>query len=147
MKTAYLDANIILRFLLDDHPQMSEAARHLFHSAARQEIRLLVEPVTVEECCFVLTGKYYASRFASKQVIADILTRLLFLPGVEADTVILMETLESFAKHNVDFADAYLATLARHQSVMVASFDRDFLRLDAPTLVPTIQDEHGENGQ
>lgn len=147
MKTAYLDANIILRFLLDDHPQMSEAARHLFHAAERQEVRLLVDPVTLEECCFVLTGKYYASRFASKQVIADILTRLLFLPGVEADTVILMETLESFAKHNVDFADAYLATLARHQAVMVASFDQDFRRLDVPTLVPTMESDQGESEQ
>jgi predicted nucleic acid-binding protein len=141
MKQVYLDANVILRFLLGDHPQMFEAAKALFKQAERQEIRLFVDPVTLAECCFVLGGKAYASRFPSKKVVADALTRVLFLPGVEAENpVALVEALEVYGQHDVDFATAYLAVHARNQSYHVASFDENWRGLmDSKFLV--LQDE------
>ncbi len=38
------------------------------------------------------------------------------------------------ALHNVDFADAYLAELARREGLSVATFDLDFSRLGVPLL-------------
>jgi predicted nucleic acid-binding protein len=137
VKNVYLDANVILRFLLGDHPELFAKSKAIFKMAERNEIRLLVEPVILAECCFVLRGKMYADRFSSKHLIADALTQVLYLSGVETENqVMLTEALEAYADHHVDFADAYLAVLARNQARSVATFDQDFRRLDEDILIP-----------
>lgn len=47
-----------------------------------------------------------------------------------------LQALERMADSNVDFVDAYLAEIARHAGGTIASFDRDFRRLDIPWLEP-----------
>ncbi|MEY3327590.1 MAG: hypothetical protein RLZZ115_471, partial [Cyanobacteriota bacterium] len=44
--------------------------------------------------------------------------------------------LDSMATANVDFVDAYLAEVARKENESVASFDRDFKRLDIRYIEP-----------
>ncbi|WP_067936255.1 PIN domain-containing protein [Alicyclobacillus kakegawensis] len=124
MQIVYLDANIILRFLLGDDPKMFEEARSIFKSAEQQEISLMVDPVTLAKCCSFLAGQ--TARFPSKKVVTDALTKVLFLPGVQAENpVALVEALEIYAHHDVDFADAYLAVIARNQACSVASFNEN----------------------
>lgn len=92
--TVYVDTNVILRYLLGDHRDMSSAATELFRQAGRGEIRLRIEPIILAECCCVLQGKIYARYFPSRHSIADPLIRLILLPGVESDNPVwLIETL------------------------------------------------------
>ena len=136
MRNVYLDTNVILRFLLGDHPELSPKAKSIFKMAEENEICLLIEPVILAECCYVLGGKLYADKFPSKQVIAETLTKLLFLTGVNStDQMLLTEVLEVYGEFEIDFADAYLAVIARKQSDLIATFDRDFQQLEVETYV------------
>ena len=138
MKTVYLDSNVVLRFLLRDHPTLSPAARELFALAEREELQLFIDPVALGECCLVLGGKAYTEEFQSKQEIADCLSRVLLLGGIVSYNLLeLVETLEVYAQSNVDFADAHLVVIARNRECAVASFDRDFQHLDVDVVVPS----------
>ncbi|MBX6395524.1 MAG: PIN domain-containing protein [Alicyclobacillaceae bacterium] len=135
MKTLMLDANVILRFLLNDHVSMSPAATRLFEEAERGKIELFLDPLVMAECCYVLQGPVY--RFPRRQ-IADVLTRLVLLDGVESDDPVrIVEALNLYGDRNVDFTDAYIAVSARQRGFQVASFDRDFRGLDVTVHVPT----------
>jgi predicted nucleic acid-binding protein len=42
MKRLHLDANVVLRFLRDDDPKQSPAARRLIHEASEGKVTLIV---------------------------------------------------------------------------------------------------------
>lgn len=122
-----LDTNVILRFILKDHDTMSPAARDLISKAASGEVQLLLDSVIIAECCFVLSGRVYAF---SKSDIASVISKMITLKGVIVDDARrINDALELFSKHNVDFADAYLAAAAKIEDLFIASFDRDFSKL------------------
>ena len=49
MKTYHLDANVVLRFLTQDHPVHSKAATRLFEKAKEKEIVLEIDVVILAE--------------------------------------------------------------------------------------------------
>ena len=142
MDTYLLNANVVLRFLRQDHPEMSPAARALFQAASRGEASLLLDDAIVAEVVYVLQGPY-------KQARGDIAAALLALvrraPAVRAlrSAAVLEDALGRYRDHaGVDFAAALLAALAAERGVPVASFDRDLdrfgdvTRFDPLTSVP-----------
>ncbi len=49
----------------------------------------------------------------------------------------MITALDSMARVNVDFLDAFLAETVRQKGAAVASFDRDFRRLGVPWIEPS----------
>ncbi len=131
--THWLDTNVLLRFLLNDHPEMSPAAATLIQQAG--SIRFKVAAVVLAECCYVLRGKIYSFNHSD---IACVLKDFLLVEGIESDELpILLNALHLFEKHRLDFADAYL--MARAQTgggESIVSFDSDILRLYSPSFDP-----------
>ena len=118
-----LDANLILRFLRDDHAELSPKARALFAQAASGDCVLLIPGVVLAECVLVLRSYYKADR----ELVALTLTKLISKPGVEADEPALaVEALSRMATTNADYADCYLAARSAAHDHPVASFDKDF---------------------
>ncbi len=125
MKEMLLDANVIVRFLVQDDPTQSPAATGLFVRAERREFLLHLDSLAVAEVVYVLIGRYGRSRTD----VANALLTLIQNPGVEtADAGIVTDALWRFASANVDFADAWLAARAAQAGHAVASFDRDLDR-------------------
>ena len=125
MKEMLLDANVIVRFLVQDDPTQSPAATGLFVRAERREFLLHLDSLAVAETVYVLIGRYGRSRTD----VANALLTLIQNPGVEtADAGIVTDALWRFASANVDFADAWLAARAAQAGHAVASFDRDLDR-------------------
>ena len=123
MKDLLLDANVVVRFLVQDDPKHGAAAKALFEKAERQEIRLHLDALGVAESVYVLTGRYGRSRAE----VASVLLAIIQNAGVEtAEEEIVADALRRFAGVNVDFADAWLAARAARFGRPVASFDRDF---------------------
>ena len=54
--TAVLDANVILRLLLNDHETLTPAAMKMFQRAETGDLSLILTPLIVAECCYVLRG-------------------------------------------------------------------------------------------
>ncbi|MDQ6633104.1 MAG: PIN domain-containing protein [Verrucomicrobiota bacterium] len=118
-----LDANVLIRFLANDHPQQSPKARQLFARAAAGEAFLWLSDVCIAEVVWTLTSFYEAER---KQ-IAEWLKTVVQNPGIELeDEELMLVALENYSRMNVDFIDAYHAAVAAARKWPIASFDRDF---------------------
>ena len=65
MKRAFIDANVILRYLTKDPPEMAEAALKTFTNAENGKVFLLVTNLTVAEVVWVLESFY---RYSKNQI-------------------------------------------------------------------------------
>ena len=130
MSTYLLDANVLLRFLTQDHPTHSRAATALFEQAKAKVITLEVDPLILAEVIYALEGYYRKTRAE----IASVLLRLVASPGIEADPrPLILDALRRYQHFGVDFADAWLAALAVARKTYVASFDRDLDKFSGVT--------------
>ncbi len=122
MKELLLDANVLVRFLVQDDALQSPAATALLGSADRQQCRLHLDGLAVAESVYVLVGHYRRNR---RDVVAALLALIQSSGVITADADVVSDALRRFASVNVDFADAWLAARAAHLGYGVASFDRD----------------------
>lgn len=133
MTNLWIDANILLRLLTGDPPEMAERAVRLAQKAERGEVTLKLLPIVVAEVSWVLNSFYGYSR----SEIAQVLIPLMTTEGLLVENVDqVIAALKQMASVNVDFLDAYLAEIARKEGEAVVSFDRDFRRLGIPWLEP-----------
>lgn len=133
MTELWVDANILLRLLTGDPPELAQRALKLFQKAEEGEVTLKLSPIVVAEIVWVLSSFYKYSRTE----IAEVLIPFATAEGIvleEAEQVIA--ALNQMARVNVDFIDAFLAEIARREGETIVSFDRDFRRLDIPWMEP-----------
>lgn len=122
MSELLLDANVLVRFLVQDDPKQSKAASALFEKAERGDLLLHLDALIVAEAVYVLMGRYGRERTE----VASVLLAIIQNSGVETrDAVSVADALQRFGAANVDFADAWLAARAAQFGRAVASFDRD----------------------
>ena len=131
MRRACIDANVILRFLTGEPPEMATQARQLFAAADQGQVVLLLDDIVLAETVWVLTSFYKLPAIE----VTRALLQLLSHEAIHADDKsLLAEALQRFSEHNVGFADALLATRMRHRGITeVFTFDRHFDRLPGIT--------------
>jgi len=126
--TYYLDANIILRIILQDNLAQTQQARHTLAKLVAEECTLLIEPLIIAEVLFVACGpRYTYSRKEIVQALLSLLEHEHITTGFDQE---VQYALELFINHKKDFPDCYLTAKARQESGKVVSFDRDFDELD-----------------
>lgn len=111
----WLDTNVILRFLLNDHPQHSPRAKGLIESAERGESKLKVAPHIMCEVIYIFESLNY-----DREEIYNALKDFSRINGVEfMDESVQFEALLDYKDRKVDFSDALLAAMgrARHEKV------------------------------
>lgn len=118
-----VDTNLIVRYLVQDHDKHARAAAELFQACDRGDLEILLLPVVLAECVFVLESFYVKSR-------ADIASvRELFIssPGVEiSDVTVHLDALSRYKATRAHFVDCLIAATAVAKNVAVATFDLDF---------------------
>jgi predicted nucleic-acid-binding protein len=114
-----IDANVILRFLIGDNPEMMITARQVIESGEAYTL-----PSVLAEVIYVLNGHYEVER----TVIRDTLKHLLDRVGIEYPDVV-KSALDYYADRNVDFVDALLISRAKLLGEEVLSFDKRLNRL------------------
>lgn len=137
MKEAWIDTNIIIRFVTADHAAMTPECADLMKSAEEGTITLKVPAMIIAECCWVLQSPRY--QFSPRN-IAKVLIDFLAADGIEADekeTLIL--ALRAYADVGVDFIDAYLAAHARNSTTQqIITFNaKDFDKLKSTHARPS----------
>jgi predicted nucleic acid-binding protein len=120
--TFHLDANVLLRFLRNDHPGFSPRAKALIQQANDGKAVLHVSAVTVAETFYALRASYGVHRRQAAQTLAGVLNTPAFRL---AERNRVLDALARVQSANVDFGDAYLAACAAETATPVASFDRD----------------------
>ena len=128
MKTVLVDANIILRFLTQDPPDMAQKSQLLFKQADEGLVGLIILSITVAEVVWVLES-YYGYH---KNQVAETLAEFLSCEGFRVEQKdLIQEALSLYQKYNLDFADALMASTAlRKGPLSIFSFDRHFDRVE-----------------
>ena len=127
MKTASVDANVILRLLTNDPVDQAERAQALFAMVDRGEFQLYLPEIVIAEVVWVLRSFYgYPA-----EEIATLLLDFLSHDGLICrDRPTTLKALSLFAEKNIDFADALVAVKMIDQGIEdIYSFDQHFDRL------------------
>ena len=125
----FLDTNIILRFILNDHPLYSQKAITIINKIDTGKIKVYLSWLVIFEIVFVLQNTHKLP----KVVISEKLLSLLILKNIVFERKSLLEpTFKYYAEKNISFADAYhIALITKKRIHKIYSFDRDFDKLPA----------------
>lgn len=133
MNELWLDANVLIRLITKEPPELFQRALRLVERAEQGEVTLRVVPMVVAEVIWVLRSFYEYPRTQIPQVLQPLVTA----PGVVMeDADLVLRAVNVMAIANVDFLDAFLAETARLRGGSVVSFDRDFRRLEVDWVEP-----------
>ncbi len=129
-KRRLVDTNLIIRYLVQDHDRHARAADKLFDACDRGDVEVVVLPVVLAECVFVLESFYGHPRAG----IASALGRLISSPGVEiSEVTIHFDALNRYQATRAHFVDCLIAATAVAKNVPVSTFDQDFRKFpDVP---------------
>lgn len=114
-----LDTNMILRYLLNDNPDMAERAEQYLESG-----EATVTTEVIAEAVYVLRGVYDLDR----ETIAETLKRFLALVNCR-DGDVLCVALDTYAAQGLDFVDCVLFAYHRVRHAVIATFDKKLLKL------------------
>jgi predicted nucleic acid-binding protein len=125
----FIDTNVFLRYLLDDDPILSPAAREVFEAIEGGSLHAWTSDLVVAELVFVLSSKRQYAQPA--EAIARALLPLLQLPNLKLPNKAIYE--RAFALYvdlNIDYIDAFHAALMEREGKReILSFDADFDRV------------------
>ena len=122
-KRRLIDTNLIVRYLVQDHEKHAKAAEKLFDACDRGELILVVLPVVLAECVFVLDSFYGRPRAD----ISSALATLISSPGVEiSDAAVHLDALKRYRQTKIHFVDCLIAATVAAENTPVATFDQDF---------------------
>ena len=136
----FLETNIFLRHLRQDHADFSPRATALFDQIEQGSLKVHTADTVVFETVFTLERVYKQSKAAIRDN---------FLPLIELPGIVLpgkrrfRKVFTYYIDKNISFADAYHAVLIETLRLQqIISFDRDFNR------IPTLQrGEPGSEGE
>jgi len=134
MKQAYIDTNILLRFITGAPTEQAAQARALFAAAERGDFVLFLDDIIVAETVWVLSSFYKFSKKEIKQVLISILANRGVLLNNERDMLL---ALTLFADMNVDFVDALVSVHMDRAGIPdIVTFDKHFDRLPGVNRIP-----------
>jgi predicted nucleic-acid-binding protein len=116
-----IDANVVLRYILSDHEELSETARQVID---KQTVEIPIEVLC--EVVFVLSSVYHASHEAiGTELIGFFEKTPCVLPHREA----VLRGLDLFSKKNLDFVDCILAGYCNAENAEIYTFDKQLQKL------------------
>ena len=128
-KVYLIDTNIILRFLLGDHSELSPKATAFMSKVANGTIKAEILDIVMAECIYVMEKFYQVPR----EKISEKLSKILNFSGiVNSNRSELLQALLKFETSNTDIVDCVLAAMSS-SSRGVVSFDKDMEKLKAVT--------------
>lgn len=115
------DANIILRYLLNDNEELSEKATMIIENN-----EVLLPNEVIAEIVYVLEKVYKVKN----EEISDILLELFEYTNIVVNDIeVLEEAFLLFAKRRLDFADTLLYACNKVKGYKIYTFDKKLSRL------------------
>ena len=118
----YLDTNIVLRYLLDDHIKLSVKARQIIDS----ETNLFICDGVCAEIVYVLGKVYKVERELVKQTISDFINKDNITVSSKQ---IINKSLEIFSQQNIDYIDSLLCAFNYVDNIYIETFDKKLKKL------------------
>lgn len=131
-KVYLIDTNVVLRYLLGDHPEFSPKAEAFMFDVSKGVKKAEILDVVIVECIYVME-KYYE---IPKTEIVEKLSGILNFSGiVNPDRSEILEALLKYENSNIDIVDCILAARSSPEKVVI-SFDKDMKKLKAVSETP-----------
>lgn len=125
-KTVLIDANVIIRFLLNDHPKLSPLAKSLFSKAQEGSLKIYLDEVILAEVVWTLSSFYKVKR-------ADLVDRLQKLASqdwvVNPKKNLMLEALNSYLSSGLDYIDCWVLVKAKNLGITLETFDKKLKKL------------------
>lgn len=127
MKKYFLDANFILRFLLNDVAEQYKIACEYLQKAKSGEIKLILPSLILAEIVYVLNRKHEFS----KEVVVEKIGVIINTPYIEVqDLGAIQQALVKFTQTSLHFADCYLCGKASEEDGEILTFDKDLKKFE-----------------
>lgn len=127
MAIQFLDTNILVRHMTQDHPEHSRRATGFLEKVESGEIKVYTADTVIFETVFTLERSYHQPKAKIREV---------FLPIIELPGIILpgkrrfRKVFDLYVNLNLPFADAYHAVVMEHLHLKeIVTFDREFDRV------------------
>jgi len=126
-KVYLIDTNVILRYLLGDHPTFSPQAAAFMQEVYKGAKKVQILESVLVECIYVME-KYYQ---ISRSEIVDKLSKILNFSGiVNRDRSEMLIALLNYQSSKIDIVDCLLAARSSPSKIVI-SFDKDLQKLKA----------------
>jgi predicted nucleic-acid-binding protein len=127
VKCRVIDANVVLRFLLDDPPEQAERCQALFSRIQAGKEEVYLPEVTLSDVVWTLQSFYRWPRERIARFAYDVIS----LTGTTmARKPLVRDAIHLYAEHRIDFSDALIAAEVVHGDYTeLYSFDHDFDRI------------------
>lgn len=129
MTEVLIDANALLRYLLNDLPDQADQVERLLDEAERGELLLIAHSHIMAELVWVLSSYYKVPR----EEVREQLEGIIHTPGVQVEEQhLVLSALKDYVEKNVDYIDAYTVAWMKARDISdLASFDKHFKRYPA----------------
>ena len=117
-KIIILDANAILRYILDDIKEQADTVQEIL-----QNEEILILPEVIAEVIYVMYKIYKIPRGNVLEYINN------FLNDAKCDNQILINAVKIFGGKNFDFVDCLLYEYSKQKDYEVFTFDKDLNNL------------------
>lgn len=131
----FLDTNIFVRHLTNDHSVHSPACFALIQAIEQGLVTVWTSDLVIAEVVFVLSSKHLYN--LNRNTIQDLVLPLIGLPGIKlVNKRLYRRVFDLYTSLPIDYTDAYNAALMEtHKKVEVYSYDGDFDRVAGITRV------------
>ncbi|MBW2116300.1 MAG: PIN domain-containing protein [Deltaproteobacteria bacterium] len=131
-KVYLIDTNVVLRYLLGDHPEFSPKAEAVMTDVSTGSKKAEILDIVIVECVYVME-KFY--KIPKTEIVEKLSSLLNFTGIVNPDRSELLEAVLKFKDSNVDIVDCILAACSSPEKVVI-SFDKDMKKLKAVSETP-----------
>jgi predicted nucleic acid-binding protein len=126
----FVDTNVILRALLNDHPEHSPRAQKFFKTSARKNTKLETSDAVIAEVFYVLESSLIVPKL-SRGAIADLVVSFIQLVDLTfSSRHVFSRALTLYREHGHDLPDILLTASAEESDTKVASFDKGIDKLN-----------------
>lgn len=126
MKSLLLDANIFLRFLLNDIPSQYSIAKKLILQAKSGQLEIIVPQIIIFEIAFSL-DKYYL--FSKSEVVEKVEPLISMQYFKIQDKEIFQRALNIYEDKNLSLVDCFLKAKSEEMGIDIFTFDKNLAKL------------------
>lgn len=115
------DANVYLRYLLDDHPVQSLQAKKII-----QKQQIYTDPTIIAEVVWMLTSFY---KIPKSTFIPPLLAIVDQKNNKSPSKNLIVKALNFFAINQLSYIDCYVFHLSQDEKIALATFDKKLAKL------------------
>lgn len=125
-RIVFVDANIIIRFFLGDHPLLSAQAQTMIEKAQNGQYRIYLDEVVVAEVVWTLSSYYEKGKVDIANQISKLLSQNWI---INPRKKLILKSLSLFEKTNLSYIDCWIYIINQHLKTDLATFDKNLKNL------------------